>query len=282
MKMMIWKLTICFCASMMLLFISGCKNEQNDILEIGCSAEKIYWKNDSVYWESVAVDTVFDEDTKCYLVSTIKYTFPNARFEFFSSEDNLLMALGMCSEVGYPVGYKFSYDSLGRTERVSWVEVGGGNSINEYDGEYLLKEMIRLYCNNDSSWSKYDIIRDSLGNVIKIGELDDCYDYDLSYGVYDGEYFWESDLDGGDIHFIVAKKKKDRSIKCGTAIDVYYMDGRLAVEAAYWNDHLIKCLTHKRNGCVGCIYDYEMTPLEICLRGCLDNCFTDDYWFCKN
>ena len=272
-----------FCLIGLLLLAFGCDNNKDDSLRIiSCSAEKIYWKDDSTHLGSVEIDTFVDENTKCYLVSTIKKSFPNARFELFSSENNMLMVLGMCSEVGYPVGYKFSYDSLGRTERVSWVEVGGGNSINEYDGEYLLKEMIRLYCNNDSSWSKYDIVRDSSENVTRIGDIDDCHDYDLSYGIYDGAYFWESDLDGGDIHFIVVMKKKDCSIKYGTTIDVYYMDGKIAVEAAYWNNHLIKCLTHKRNGCVGCIYDNEMTPLEICLRGCLGNCFTDDYWFCKN
>lgn len=259
---------IYFCLIGLLLLAFGCDNNKDDSLRIiGCSAEKIYWKDDSTHLGSVEIDTFVDEHTKCYLVSTIKKSFQNARFELFSSENNLMMALGLCSEVGYPVGYKFSYDSLGRTERVSWVEMGGGHSIDEYDGEYNLKEMLRLYFNNDSLWSMYDIIRDSSGNVVRIGDIDDCHDYDLSYGVYDGANYWESDLSGGDIHFIVVMKYRDRSMKNATIVDRYYVDGKLAVEAAYWNSKLIKCLTYKRNGSAGYFIDNKENPLNLCLHG---------------
>ena len=254
---------IYFCLVGLLLLAFGCDNKKDDAFRIGCSAEKIYWKGDSIRSEGVEIDTLIDENTKCYLVSTAKTTCPNVRLELFSSENNLLMALGLSSESCYPTGYKFYYDSLGRTVQVSWV----GMAIDAYDGEFLLKEMIRLYCNDDSSWSRYDIVRDSSGNVIKIGDVDGCLDYDLSYGVYDGESFWESDLSGGDIHFVVVMKKKDRSVEKGTFVDRYYADGKLAVEAAYWNDKLIKCLTYGNYGDVVYFHGNEKNPLSLCLDG---------------
>ena len=264
-----------FCFAILLTILASCNNNGNNIFNIGCKAENIYSKNDSSYQGYFETDTFLDNVTKCYMTATINnMSAQNVRRELYSPEGNLLMALGMCSECCVAVGYKFYYDSLGRTKSVSHV------CLDDYDDEDMLQEMIRHYCNTDSATLNFEIGRDSIGRVNRIGNLTNLDAYDVEYGIYDGSSFWCSDIDGGDIYFVVILHVKEREMEYGTAVDLYYVNGKLAAEAAFWNGKFIKCLTYQRNGRVAAKYGNHKAPLDIILS---EYCYGYDEclpWYC--
>ncbi|MCQ2344731.1 MAG: hypothetical protein MJ002_07435 [Paludibacteraceae bacterium] len=256
-----------FAIALIAILLASCKknsNQENPYV-VGCKAENIYFKDDSTNIETSEVDTFSDVRTKCYMVYTTNTHFAySTRLELFSPDDNLLMVVSQCSECCDFEGYKFAYDSIGRLKSVASVILSEEKATSDYN-QFLLKEMMRLYLEDDSCSKKYEIGRDESGNVVSVGNLYDDYDCSFEYGVYDVDDFWESDLHGGDVYFVVAMKRKDRSNAYGSFVDVYYVDGKIAVEAAYWNDKLIKALIYDKNGRVSSLCGNEMTPLDLVL-----------------
>lgn len=256
------------CLAFVAMIVAGCDSSKSSY-EIGCKAEKVYFKNDSSYMWHLEKDTLMDDETKCYYVTTFQAPgVMNYRCELFSPEHNLLMVLGMCSECCIAQGFKFSYDSIGRTSCVAYVQIDQWELEGENEDTSMFNEMLRLYNNNDSAWTRHEIKRDSCGRVVRIGNLICPDDYDCEYGVYDSGNFWYGDVDGGDVHFIVKIHEINDSNMPMSTYDLYYMDGKLAVETLCWNGKVVKSIAYRQNGRAAALYGNEKTPLDIVLNDC--------------
>lgn len=255
-----------FCFAFAALIIVGCGNNSKPSYEIGCKVEKVFFKNDSVSMGSLGSDTLWDDETNCYYVKTEQvFGVMNSRYEIFSPEHNLLMVMGKSSECFIAQGFKFSYDSIGRTTCVTYVQIDQDELEGTNEDTTMFKEMLRLYGNNDSAWIKYEIKRDGRGHLVRIGDLN-CLDYSAcEYGVYDGHNFWFSDIDGGDIHFVVIMHEGEHSDKPKSTFDLYYVDGKLAVETLCWNGKPVRSIVYHHNGRFAAIYGNENAPLDIAL-----------------
>lgn len=265
------------CVAIVALFVASCDIGTKPLYEIGCKAEKIFFKDSCKVEDGFFIDTLWDEKTGCYYVETYSN---NSMYELFSPEHNLLMVLGKSSECFCANGFKFHYDSVGRTDCVACVKIEcDGLSCLDNDA-FILKEMIRLYGNNDSAWTRYEIERDSCGQVIRVGDMNGSDLYEIEYGVYSGMNFWVSDIDGADLHFVVVKREKEPLDKIRPTFALYYVDGKLAVETLRKHGEPIKSVAYHHDGRVAALYGNEKSPLDIALGDYVLKYFSDKSLFC--
>ena len=225
-------------------------------------------QEEAVYTESVVCDDdasqgemafteVVQEDADGYRLQIIRhnsFAFTDL-CKLYSPAGRMLLIASGCQVCGSLGGYWIDYDSRGRVVKVCSTETCYDlEFLNEKGGE-AVRQIRRLL--NDSkraeSEVRYDIVRDSTGTVVRIGNVSVPFGYKGRFYVKEWGPFWESDLSGGKLAlFAVLEKEETAGI---SYVNYLYADNHLVAELACWNGTFIKARTYNRFGSMVKQYD---------------------------
>lgn len=188
---------------------------------------------------------------ECYGMCTPWY------YTLYSPSGSLLMALSCASEEGELHGYKIVYGSDGKVEDI----IAMDDSIFD-DNKYLeppsyekgyTKTLRRWLSDPYFEARHFKIKRDSEGNPWQIGDISVPSGYTAKYFIDEWGPFWDDDLRGGRLAFMVLLEELDKEGR--STVDYLYVDGHLVAEKAYWNGAFIKALYYDDCGRFDGIYD---------------------------
>lgn len=164
----------------------------------------------------------------------------SSHYTLYSPKHNLCLILSGCSECAELNGYKIKYAENGRVSEVTEV-----NYEIEYDLSNI-KVLKRVMKEKSMEGAHFLFERDEYGILKNIGNIEVPSDYTAYYYIQEWPGFWDYDIYGGEVAFIVLLEADDKANK--SAVDILYVNGKLAAELAYWNGVFIKALYYDDKG----------------------------------
>ena len=222
-------IAIPFILALLMAGFSGCGTKEakpeTEAEEAGEQQEETVYKesvvcDDEASQGEMAFTEVVQEDADGYRLQIIRhnsFAFTDL-CKLYSPAGRMLLIASGCQECGSLGGYWIDYDSRGRVVKVCSTETCYDlEFLNEKGGE-AVRQIRRLL--NDSkraeSEVRYDIVRDSTGTVVRIGNVSVPFGYKGRFYVKEWGPFWESDLRGGQMRPISKDITKHYQIACSS------------------------------------------------------------------
>ena len=169
----------------------------------------------------------------------------------YSPAGNLRLMAAGASEMADVYSYLISYNQKGQVDSISVLKPLGDiveNGISKLSiktAHDLFQQWIQ---DKNSIQHTYPVQRDSLGNVVAIGNVAIKNGYKAKLYIEEWGPFWTSDIRGGTLGiFVLQEYQGDKS---GSYVNYLYQNDHLVAELAYWKGTFIKARTYNHDGCM--------------------------------
>lgn len=190
--------------------------------------------------DSYILNGKFEIDSLClddgYIVRhiTSKNGPDNGLYTIHSSEGNLILIAGKCSESVDVSGYAFGYNASGLIDKIWNVQPNKSDDIIKF--EYNAIDVFDWKKAVEPRDPTYILTYDDNGELKHIDGIETPNaNYNISAFVTEGADFWINDIQGGDIHLIFYYHMNSNSQQDGLT-DLVFIDGKIAAEILF-NEH---------------------------------------------